>query len=197
MTRQPRPSRGYSAPPCSGRLAGTAPKGLAWPPHNCPHSPWRGAQMAPVGQTSGLAGCGWGFEADLIPAHSPMMSRTRTSLQSQSTDQMASRAAPAIASAGVARAGKRGPQPRAGRRARSQSAGPRPQVLPCPERYTVHIGLGHANISGLLCSSPPSDLRITSVFSCVGRGLETGTAGGPSEAEPAADAGSAAPQAPP
>ena len=35
-------------------------------------------QMPPVGQLgSGLAGCGWGFEAGLIPAHRPMMSRTR------------------------------------------------------------------------------------------------------------------------
>jgi len=36
--------------------------------------------MAPVGQSGGggPAGCGWGLEADLIPAHRPMMSRTRT-----------------------------------------------------------------------------------------------------------------------
>ena len=35
--------------------------------------------MGPVGQSGGggPAGCGWGFEADLIPVHSPMMSRTR------------------------------------------------------------------------------------------------------------------------
>ena len=44
-----------------------------WPPHNCGHSFWRGAHMGPAGQ----GGCGGGFEADLIPAHSPMMSRTR------------------------------------------------------------------------------------------------------------------------
>lgn len=43
------------------------------------HSPWKGTQMPPVGQTSGPAGRGWGFEAGLIPAHSPMVSRTRTS----------------------------------------------------------------------------------------------------------------------
>jgi len=42
-------------------------------------NPWKGAQMPPVGQTSGPAGCGWGLEAGLIPAHSPMVSRTRTS----------------------------------------------------------------------------------------------------------------------
>jgi hypothetical protein len=36
--------------------------------------------MGPVGQGGGggPAGCGWGLEADLIPAHRPMMSRTRT-----------------------------------------------------------------------------------------------------------------------
>ena len=33
--------------------------------------------MGPVGQVSGTAGCGWGVEADLIPIHSPMTSRTR------------------------------------------------------------------------------------------------------------------------
>jgi hypothetical protein len=34
--------------------------------------------MGPVGQGGGgPAGCRWGFEADLIPAHRPMMSRTR------------------------------------------------------------------------------------------------------------------------
>lgn len=36
--------------------------------------------MGPVGQGGGgPAGCGWGFEADadLTPAHSPMMNRTR------------------------------------------------------------------------------------------------------------------------
>jgi hypothetical protein len=33
--------------------------------------------MAPVGQFSGPPGGGWGFEADLIPTHSPMMSRTK------------------------------------------------------------------------------------------------------------------------
>ena len=77
MTRQPRPSRVYHAPPFSGRLAVTAPR--AWPPHNCPHSPWRGAHMGPAGQVSCTAGCGWGFDADadLIPVHSPTMSRTR------------------------------------------------------------------------------------------------------------------------
>jgi hypothetical protein len=32
--------------------------------------------MPPAGQFGGPAGCGWGVEADLIPAHSPMMSRT-------------------------------------------------------------------------------------------------------------------------
>ena len=32
--------------------------------------------MDPDGQGGCTAGCGWGFEADLIPAHSPMMSRT-------------------------------------------------------------------------------------------------------------------------
>jgi hypothetical protein len=36
--------------------------------------------MGPVGQGGGggPAGCGRGFETDLIPAHSPMMSRART-----------------------------------------------------------------------------------------------------------------------
>jgi hypothetical protein len=36
--------------------------------------------MGPGGQVSCTAGCGWGwgFEVDLIPAHSPMMSRTMT-----------------------------------------------------------------------------------------------------------------------
>ena len=34
--------------------------------------------MGPDGQVSWTAGCGWGFEADLIPVHSPMASRTRT-----------------------------------------------------------------------------------------------------------------------
>jgi hypothetical protein len=76
MTRQPRPSRVYRAPSSSGRLAVTAPR--AWPPHNCRHSPWRSTHVDPAGQVSCTAGCGWGFEADLIPAHSPMMSRTRT-----------------------------------------------------------------------------------------------------------------------
>jgi hypothetical protein len=34
--------------------------------------------MGPVGQGGGgPAGCRWGFEADLIPVHRPMMSRTR------------------------------------------------------------------------------------------------------------------------
>jgi hypothetical protein len=35
--------------------------------------------MGPAGQVSCTAGCGWAFEADadLIPAHSPMMSRAR------------------------------------------------------------------------------------------------------------------------
>ena len=35
--------------------------------------------MGPVGHSGGggPAGCGWGFEADLIPAHRPMVSRTR------------------------------------------------------------------------------------------------------------------------
>ena len=32
--------------------------------------------MGPAGQVSCTAGCGWGFEADLIPAHSPMINRT-------------------------------------------------------------------------------------------------------------------------
>jgi len=75
MTRQPRPSRVYPALPFSGRLVMTADG--AWPPHNCPHSPWRGAHMGPAGHVSCVAGGGWGFEADLIPAHSPMLSRTR------------------------------------------------------------------------------------------------------------------------
>ncbi len=56
-------------------LAVTAPR--ARPPHNCWHSPWRGAHMGPAGQVGCTAGCGWGFEADLIPVHSPMMSRAR------------------------------------------------------------------------------------------------------------------------
>jgi hypothetical protein len=34
--------------------------------------------MGPDGQVSCTAGCGWGFEADLIPVHSPMVSRTKT-----------------------------------------------------------------------------------------------------------------------
>ena len=33
--------------------------------------------MGPAGQVSCTPGRGWGFEADLIPVHSPMMSRTR------------------------------------------------------------------------------------------------------------------------
>ena len=32
--------------------------------------------MGPAGQVSCVAGGGWGFEADLIPAHSPMLSKT-------------------------------------------------------------------------------------------------------------------------
>jgi hypothetical protein len=74
-----------------------------------------------------------------------------------------------IASAGVSASRKTRPQPQAGRRARSQSAGPRPQVLPGPERYTVHSVLGHASIAGPWCSSPSSDPRITRVFPCAGR----------------------------
>jgi hypothetical protein len=142
MTRQPRPSRAYPAPPFSGRLAVTAPR--AWPPHNCWHSPLRGVHMGPAGQVGSTPGCGWGFEADLIPVHSPMMSRARMIHPTQSTDSLASWADMPIASAGVARASKRGPQPRARRRARSQSAGPRPQVLPYSERYTARSGLNHA-----------------------------------------------------
>jgi hypothetical protein len=57
-----------------GRLAVTVPR--AWPPHNCWHSSLRGAYRGPAGQFGSTPGCGWGFEADLIPAHSPMMSRT-------------------------------------------------------------------------------------------------------------------------
>ena len=170
MTRQPRPSRVYLALPCSGpRLAVTAPR--AWPPHNCPHSPWRGAHMGPGGQVSCTAGCGWGFEADadLIPAHSPMLSRTRMIPPIPIHRFLGFRAA--RVAAGVAQVGRRGPRPRAGRRARSQSAGPRPQVLPCPERYTVHCGLGDANIAGPWCSSPSSDLRITSVYGPLVSGL--------------------------
>jgi hypothetical protein len=145
MTRQPRPSRIYPASCFSRRLAVTAPR--AWSPHGGGHSGWRGANMGPVGQGGGgPAGCRWGFEADLIPAHRPMMSRTRMIHPTQSTDSLASWADMPIASAGVARAGKRSPRPRAGRRARSQSAGPRPQVLPCPERCSVHSGLGHAKL---------------------------------------------------
>jgi len=34
--------------------------------------------MGPAGQVSCVAGGGWGFEADVIPAHSPMLSRART-----------------------------------------------------------------------------------------------------------------------
>ena len=93
----------------------------------------------------------------------------------QSTDSLASWAAPAIASAGVARAGKRGPRPPAGRRARSQSARPRPQDLPCPERYAVHGGLGHANIAGPWCSSPSSD-RVTACSRALVGGNLTGLA---------------------
>ena len=59
-----------------GRLAVTAPG--AWPPHNCWHSPLRGAHMGPAGQVGCTPGCGRGFKADLIPAHSPMTSRTKT-----------------------------------------------------------------------------------------------------------------------
>jgi hypothetical protein len=33
--------------------------------------------MGPAGQVSWVAGGGWGVEADPIPAHSPMLSRTR------------------------------------------------------------------------------------------------------------------------
>jgi hypothetical protein len=33
--------------------------------------------MGPVGKVSGTVGCGWGFEADLIPTLSPMTSRTK------------------------------------------------------------------------------------------------------------------------
>ena len=57
---------------------GRGPLGLDWLPHNCPHSPCMSVQMPPVGQfRSGLAGCGWEFEAGLIPAYRPMMNRTR------------------------------------------------------------------------------------------------------------------------
>jgi len=72
--------------------------------------------MGPAGQVSCVAGGGWGFEADVIPAHSPMLSRPGRSIQSQSADSLASWADMPIALAGVARAGKRGPRPRAGRR---------------------------------------------------------------------------------
>ncbi len=41
-----------------------------------------------------------------------------------------------------------------------------------PNGYTVHSGLGHANIAGPWCSWPSSDLRITRVSRCVARGFK-------------------------
>ena len=67
--------------------------------------------MGPAGQVSCTAGCGWEFEADadLIPVHSPTMSRTRMIHLIPSHRFAGFLGGSAIASAGVARAGKRGP----------------------------------------------------------------------------------------
>jgi hypothetical protein len=71
-----RGSQVTSAATCALASGNAVTAHRAWSPHNCRHSPWRSTHVGPAGQVSCIAGCGWGFEADLIPAHSPMMSRT-------------------------------------------------------------------------------------------------------------------------
>ena len=75
--RRGRPRAGRPGRGRADRAPGPVTARRAWPPHYCSHSFWIGVQMLPVGQFSCPGGCGWGFEADLIPTHSPMMSRTR------------------------------------------------------------------------------------------------------------------------
>src|SRR6516162_10280740 len=161
------------------------PLGLG-PPHNCWHSPWSGAHMGPAGQVGCTAGCGWGFEADLIPAHSPMMSRTRMihPIPRPPIHWLPERPCPH---------GHRLWRPL--RQALREQVTRPPTTSRTPSKIAIStIEAASPSVSGTLhpstagwvmpilpppwCLSPSSDLRITRVFPSVARGFQVGAVSG-------------------
>ena len=138
--------------------------------------------MGPAGQVGCTAGCGWGFEADLIPAHSPMMSRTRMihPIPRPPIHWLPERPCPhghrlwrplrqaLREQVSEAPEGEQDAEHDRNQQDRGRKSFHVPNVTPTTADRPMPI------LPPPWCLSPSSDLRITRVFPCVARGFQVG-----------------------